>query len=49
MLAEARASSNGDEQVFPSPTTRRALTNETFPKLLRELGIEGSAHGMRSS
>ena len=49
MLAEARAISNGDELVFPSPRTGRALTNEAFPKLLRELGIEGTAHGMRSS
>ena len=45
----ALASDSVDRLVFPSPTTGRAFTNEAFPKLLRELGIEGSAHGMRSS
>ena len=35
--------------MFPSPTTGRALTNEAFPKLMRELAIDGTPHGMRSA
>ena len=35
--------------IFPSPAAGRALTNEAFPKLLRELGINGTAHGMRTA
>lgn len=51
VLAEARSlgASDGDGMVFPSPATGRALTNEAFPKLLRELGIDGTAHGMRTA
>ena len=49
VLAEARSLSDGDGLVFPSPATGRALTNEAFPKLVRELGIGGTAHGMRTS
>ena len=49
VLAEARSLSDSDGLVFPSPATGRALTNEAFPKLLRELGINGTAHGMRTA
>ena len=48
VLAQAGGiASNG--LVFPSPTTGRALTNEAFPKLMRELAIDGTPHGMRSA
>ena len=48
VLAQAGGiASNG--LVFPSPTTGRALTNEAFPKLMRELAINGTPHGMRSA
>ena len=49
VLVEARSLSDGDGVVFPSPATGRALTNEAFSKLLRELGIDGTAHGMRTA
>ena len=49
VLAGARSLSGGDGLVFPSPATGRALTNEAFPKLVRELGIAGTAHGMRTA
>ena len=49
VLAEARSLSGGDGLVFPCPATGRALTNEAFPKLVRELGIDGTAHGMRTA
>ncbi len=45
----ARSLSDGDGRVFPSPATGRALTNEAFPKLMRELDINGTAHGMRTA
>ena len=35
--------------MFPSPATGRALTSEAVPKLVRELGINGTAHGMRTA
>ena len=34
--ATHQALSDGNGLVFPSPTTGRALTNEAFPKLVRE-------------
>ena len=49
VFAGARSLSNGDGLVFPSPATGRALTNEAFPKLLRELDINGTVHGMRTA
>ena len=49
VLVEARSLSGGDGVVFPSPATGRSPTNEAFSKLLRELGIDGTAHGMRTA
>ena len=49
VLAQARGIASSDGLVFPSPTTGRALTNEAFPKLMRELTIDGTPHGMRSA
>lgn len=49
VLTQARSSTGSDGLVFPSPTTGRALTNEAFPKLMRELAIDGTPHGMRSA
>lgn len=49
VLAEARGAGSGEGLVFPSPTTGRALTNESFPKLIRELTIDGTPHGMRAA
>ena len=49
VLAEARCVGSGEGLAFPSPTTGRALTNESFPKLMRELAIDGTPHGMRAA
>ena len=49
VLAESRSVSSGEGLAFPSPTTGRALTNESFPKLMRELAIDGTPHGMRAA
>ena len=49
VLAESRSVSSGEGLAFPSPTTGRALTNESFPKLMRELTIDGTPHGMRAA
>ena len=49
VLAEARSVGSGEGLAFPSPTTARALTNESFPKLTRELAIDGTPHGMRAA
>ena len=49
VLAEAHRAGSGEGLAFPSPTTGRALTNESFPKLMRELAIDGTPHGMRAA
>ena len=49
VLAEAHGVGSGEGLAFPSPTTGRALTNESFPKLMRELAIDGTPHGMRAA
>ena len=49
VLNETRTIGGIDGLVFPSPTTGRALTNEAFPKLVRELAIDGTPHGMRAA
>ena len=49
VLAEARSAASGKGLTFPSATTGRALTNESFPKLMRELAIDGTPHGMRAA
>ena len=42
-------SSDGDGLVFPSPVTGRAVSVNTYVKLLRELNIATSAHGLRAT
>ena len=49
VLAEACSAGGGEGLAFPSPATGRALTNESFPKLMRELAIDGTPHGMRAA
>ena len=49
VLAEARSVGSGEGLASASPTTGRALTNESFPKLMRELAIDGTPHGMRAA
>ena len=49
VLNETRTIGGIDGLVFPSPTTGLALTNEAFPKLVRELAIDGTPHGMRAA
>ena len=47
VLQEARSLDDGSRLVFPS--VRGPLGDSTISKLLRERGIEGTPHGMRSS
>ena len=49
VLNEAHGLTGGRGLVFPSPTTRRQLSENTLGKLMAELGIAASAHGMRTS
>ena len=48
ILEEARQHTGGAGLVFPS-ITGRAMTDSTMSKLVKELGIEGTPHGMRSA
>ena len=48
ILQEARRLSEGSDLVFPSPRGK-ALSDSTISKLLRELRIDGTPHGMRSA
>ena len=48
ILAEAREATGGAGLVFPS-ITGRAMSDSTLSKLVKELGIEGTPHGMRSA
>lgn len=48
LLAKAR-SANNTELVFPSPVTGRAVSENTYVKLLRDLDIPSSAHGLRAT
>ena len=48
VLAEAREHADGSGLVFPS-VTGRAMSDSTLSKLVKELGIEGTPHGMRSA
>ena len=50
ILADARERTGGDPDglVFPSRAGRQ-LSDSTMSKLVRELGIPGTVHGMRSS
>lgn len=45
LLSEARRGTDGDALVFPSPVTGRAVSENTYVKLLRDLDIPTSAHG----
>ena len=49
VLGDALKLSDGSGLLFPSPTGRGELSNNTLLKLLRELGIEAVPHGFRSS
>lgn len=49
VLNEATSLSGGDGLVFPSPVTGRAVSVNTYVKLLRELNIATSAHGLRAT
>ncbi|MCY3845683.1 MAG: tyrosine-type recombinase/integrase [Acidobacteria bacterium] len=48
VLREAARLADGSELVFPS-ASGRALSDNTLSKLLRELGLDGTPHGMRSA
>ena len=48
VLRDAREYSDGSGLVFPS-ITGRMMSDSTLSKLLRENGIEGTPHGMRSA
>lgn len=48
LLTEAR-SKGETELVFPSSVTGRAVSENTYVKLLRDLDIPSSAHGLRAS
>jgi len=49
VLTEARNGTPGDALVFPSPVTGRAVSENTYVKLLRDLDIPSSAHGLRAT
>jgi integrase len=48
---QARAFNPDSELLFPGPRTRTALSDMTFTKVLRDLGLgdQATAHGFRSS
>ena len=48
VLAQARDLTGSDGLVFVSETTARALSNASWNKLLRTLGIDMTSHGARS-
>ena len=48
VLNAARKLSDGAGLVFPSPTGKE-LSDSTMSKLLRELGLDGTPHGMRAA
>ena len=48
LLTEAR-DTNNTELVFPSPLTGKAVSEDTCVKLLRDLNIPSSAHGLRAT
>ena len=49
ILTQARRIIVGHDLVFPNPTTGRPLSANTFFKLLRDLNIDSSAHGLRTT
>lgn len=48
ILTEAHNHNNNRGLVFPSTTTGRAVSDATYNKLLRDHGIDATAHGFRS-
>ena len=48
VLERARDYADGSGLIFPS-ATGKALSDSTLSKMLRELGLAGTPHGMRSS
>lgn len=48
-LLTAARGTNNTELVFPSPVTGRAVSENTYVKLLRDLDIPSSAHGLRAT
>ena len=48
VLERAKGYADGSNLLFPSPTGR-VLSDNVLSKLFRELGVEGTPHGMRSS
>ena len=49
LLTEARSLTGDAGLVFTSPTTGRPLSQNTFVKLLRDLDIATTAHGLRAT
>ena len=49
LLTQARGGTDDDALVFPSPVTARAVSENTYVKLLRDLDIPTSAHGLRAT
>ncbi len=49
LLTQARGGTDDDALVFPSPVTGRAVSENTYVKLLRDLDIPTSAHGLRAT
>ena len=48
ILEEARERTGGEGLIFPS-ITGRVMSDSTISKLVKELGIDGTPHGMRSA
>ena len=49
VLTEAHRINMDHDLVFPNPTTGKPLSANTFIKLLRDLNIDSSAHGLRTT
>ena len=49
VIAQACRVNAGHDLVFPNPTTGKPLSANTFIKLLRDLDLDSSAHGLRTT
>ena len=49
LLTQARGPTGGAGLLFAGPTTGRPLSENTFVKLLRDLEIATTAHGLRAT
>ena len=49
ILSEVHRAKAGHDLVFPNPTTAKPLSANTFIKLMRDLNIDSSAHGPRTT